>query len=257
VENKAIKSMRLGENDNVEQLIEKAINYEDALHWDIDLLNNGIYNTPKIDGMNLIESFYGSRIYQGNDYFTVKSIYYEKINHTLESEDYRTIEDARNAIKSKLNIRIKIKTKIYKSLVHILYFMRLITQVLRSPSILSPSRLINAPDMITRAYAVRNIFSSSIIDMIIYLDEMNENEEAMDVPVIIVLDKVDAIILSLFKTIGLFTEIECDRIFNSRDVKKLGIKLKKEMKKIYVDASTFVRFYSEFMKYDKETIVVV
>ncbi len=111
VENKSIKSIRLGENENVENLIEKAINHDDAPHWDIDLLNNGIYNTPKLDGMNLVESYYGSRIYQGNDSFTVKSIYHEKINHLLEPENYRTIEEARNAIKLELDIQIKIKTK--------------------------------------------------------------------------------------------------------------------------------------------------
>jgi hypothetical protein len=257
VENKAVRSIRLGENDNVENLIEKAINYDDAPHWDIDLLNNGIYNTPKIDGMNLVESFYGSRIYQGNDSFTVKSIYHEKINHTLEPEDYRTIEEARNAIKSELDIQIKIKTKMYKLLVDFLYFIRLITQVLRSPSILSPSRLINAPDMITRAYAVRNIFSSSMIDMIIYLDEMRETEKTTEVPVVIILDKIDAVILSIFRIFGLLPEIECDRIFNSKDVKELGTKSETESKKFYVVASTFVRFYSEFKKYEKEVIVVV
>jgi hypothetical protein len=257
VENKAIKSIRLGENYSVGKLIEKAINYDDAPHWDIGLLNNGIYNSPKIDGMNLVESFYGSRIYQGNDSFTVKSIYHEKINHQSEPEKYRSIEEARIAIKSDLDIQLKIKTKIYKSLVDLLYFMRLVTQVLRSPSILSPHRLINAPDIITRAYAVRNIFSSSMIDMIIYLDEMKANEETTEVPVIIILDKIDAVILSLFRIVGLFQKIECDRIFNSIDVKKIGLRSQKEKRIIYVVASTFVRFYSEFMKYDKDKIVVV
>jgi hypothetical protein len=96
-----------------------------------------------------------------------------------------------------------------------------------------------------------------MIDMIIYLDEMRETEKTTEVPVVIILDKIDAVILSIFRIFGLLPEIECDRIFNSKDVKELGTKSETESKKFYVVASTFVRFYSEFKKYEKEVIVVV
>lgn len=256
VENKAIRKLRESKDSKSETLVNLLIDEQLAKRWKRDLLDGHANDVYEIDSKHLVETYFGARIFQNGNIFTIERIQNDHIVDISNTSTFESIEQARTCIKAQLTRNTAIKITVYKILAKILYVFRLLVHVMKEPKkLLRWKNLLKTPEKIARDIKTRNIFSSSIVDLMIFLNGYKSNKKYPYK--LILLDKIDEVILKLFIRIGVLPKITIRRIMNSHDLIEVIQRNKEGSEKMLVPASTYIRFYMTFIdRKDFELIIV-
>lgn len=256
VENNVIKKIREGTSSSVDDLIEDAVDKELMHNWSRDVLDNNYENIYKLDSKHLIETYFGCRIYQDGETFSVETIRNEQKGIVIHKEKFESVIKARLFIEGLLTSNTKFKILSYKFLSKVLYIVKHVVFLLREPKkIIKLLNIIKVREKVKRDIITRNIFASNIIDLIIYLNQQNKGIDSKFK--IVLLDKIDEIVIKLFVRLNFLPKILVTRIFNKTDLMKIININSDDKNKILVPSSTYIRFYTAFIDKNELDIIIV